>query len=115
MVDFSLAKLRHQTRKLRLRAFLDGKAEVVPSDTESPRECNLGKWIYSTGLSKYKNIPEVHQLEKTHANLHATIKNTVELKQAGDQAGAEQEFAKIEPLSKDILKLLTLMEKKIKQ
>ncbi len=53
MVDFSLTRLKHQARKMRIKLFLEDKAEVLPSDTESSKDCNLGNWIYSVGLCKY--------------------------------------------------------------
>lgn len=113
MVDFSLSRLKHQARNLRLKLFLDGKGEVIASDTESPRECKLGKWIYSVGLKKYQDLPQVQRLEQLHADVHAGIKRVIELKRAGNNGRAEQEYAQLEPASHELLLLLTEVEDKV--
>lgn len=115
MVDFSLSRLKHQARKLRLRLFLDGKGEVTESDNDaSPRNCKLGKWIYSVGLKTYENLPEVSRLEKVHAEVHAGIRRVIDFKRAGDTLQAEQEFKKLEPVSDELLTLLMVVEQKVK-
>lgn len=116
MVDFSLSRLKHQARKLRLRLFLDGKSEVIPSDEDaSPRNCKLGQWVHSVGLKEFENIPEVLRLEKVHAEVHAGIRRIIDLKRAGHTAQAEQEFIALEPFSDELLSLLTTVEQKVIQ
>lgn len=115
MVDFSLSRLKHQARKLRLRLFLDGKGEVMESDTDpSSKNCNLGKWIYAVGLKKFEAVPEVQRLEKVHADVHAGISRIIELKRGGNASQAEQEFVKLEPVSNELLSLLTIVEQKVR-
>lgn len=116
MVDFSLSRLKHQARKLRLRLFIDGKGEVTESDNDaSPKNCNLGKWIYSVGLKEYEKFPEVLRLEKVHAEVHAGIRRIIDLKRAGDTLQAEQEFSKLGAASDELLALLTVVEQKVKE
>lgn len=115
MVDFSLSRLKHQARHLRLRLYLDGKGEVIASDSDSARDCKLGKWIYSVGLKKYQAIPEVQRLEQLHADVHSGIKRIIELKRAGNTSQAEQEFARLEPASNELLSLLTAVEDKVRR
>ncbi|QQS08820.1 MAG: CZB domain-containing protein [Phycisphaerales bacterium] len=111
-LDFSSAKLKHSMWKLKLRDFLDGKPVLTPAQATSHTDCDLGKWIYAEGLSKYGSIPEMLKLEKEHETLHVTIKTIVGLKVSGRNKEAEAEYLKVEPISRRIVDLLTVIESK---
>lgn len=112
-MDFSLARLKHLTWKMKLRAFLDGKEELTMAQAVSHKDCDLGKWLYADGLKRYSEIPEMHQLEKVHEELHATVKRIVEMKSSNNVELAEKEFSKIEKTSQDIISLLNIIEEKV--
>ncbi len=117
-LDFTSAKLKHGSWKLKLRDFLDGKPGLTPAQATSHKDCDLGKWMYAPtvgGIAKYGNVPEMKALESEHTKLHATIKTIMSLKQAGNAAGAEAEFAKVEPISKKIIELLNAVEAHVKR
>lgn len=111
-LDFSMAKLKHQSWKLKLRDFLDGKPGLTSAQATSHRDCDLGKWLYSDGLAKYGQVPEIKTLEKVHETLHKTVKSIMDLKTAGKVADAEREFQKIDGISKQIVDLLSAIETK---
>ena len=110
--DFSSARFKHLNWKFRLRSFLDGKESITKEQAVSHKDCDLGKWLYSEGLEKYKQFDEMHQLEKVHENLHAVIKKVVDLKGKHDAAGAEAEYKKVEGLSATIIGYLDSLEQK---
>ncbi|MCA9727351.1 MAG: CZB domain-containing protein [Candidatus Eisenbacteria bacterium] len=112
-LDFTSARLKHSAWKLKLRDFLDGKPGLTEAQATSSRDCDLGKWIYGDGQSKYGAIPEMKQLETEHARLHEMIKTIMVSKRQGQAEKAEAEYKKIEPLSKTIVSLLDTMEKKV--
>lgn len=105
-LDFTTAKIKHSTWKVRLRDFLDGKGGLTKEQATSHKDCDLGKWMYGEGLAKYAGVPEMKSLEKEHETLHRTIKTIVDLKSTGKAKEAEAEFLKIEPISKKIVALL---------
>ena len=111
--DFMAAKLKHTMWKLHLREFLDGKAGLTAAAATSHRDCDLGKWLYSEGLAKYGAIAEMRQLDAKHAELHAVVKRIMELKAAGQTADAEAAYAKIDPISKQLVALLASVEKSV--
>jgi chemotaxis protein histidine kinase CheA len=113
LLDFALARNRHQQWFARLRQVLDGKSALTVEQAGSPKDCALGKWLYSTGLKDYGDIPEMQELEKTHAGFHALVRNIVTLRAAGHHAQAEQEFGDVKPTSAKIVELLTVVEKKV--
>ena len=113
LLDFAMARSKHYQWFDRLRQFLDGKATLTVEQAGSHKDCALGKWLYSSSLQKYGDIPEMQELEKSHAGYHVLVKNIVTLKTSGQHAQAEQEFTDVKPTSEKIVGLLTTVEKKV--
>ncbi len=111
--DFAVARVMHIAWKSSLRSFLDGKESMSEEQAISHKECDLGKWLYTDGMPSYGTMPEMKELEKIHIDLHSIIKRVVQLKQSGDNAAAEEELTKLEPVSQKIFMLLVAIEKKI--
>lgn len=86
--------------------------QVCFSEAVSPRDCALGKWLYSEGLAKYGQLSEVKALESEHARMHALMKSVLELKRAGRTAEARREFESVSTISDGIVRLLTDLDKK---
>lgn len=112
-IDFSKEMASHVIWNVKLRRFLDGGECITEKQLLSYRHCDLGKWLYSEGMDKYSTMPEVLELEKVHIELHAVVKRVVQAKQAGDVPAAELEFKKLELVSKKIIPLLAVTEKRI--
>jgi methyl-accepting chemotaxis protein len=111
-LDLSGAKSAHLNWKVRLRAFLDGKATLTEEEAVSHQHCAFGKWYYSEGMKNFGHIQELRDVEKPHAELHRTIKEIVKAMKAGDKAGAERLYANVEGISKQIVALLDIAESK---
>jgi methyl-accepting chemotaxis protein len=89
MLDFSSARFKHLNWKFRIRNFLDGKEVLTYEQATSHTDCDLGKWIYATGLEKYGNLQEMKELEATHRDLHHVIREVIKCKEEGDLKQAE--------------------------
>ena len=113
-MDFGLARLNHQVWKMRLRSFVNGREEMNESEAVSHRDCDLGKWMYGGALDEFRNIPEMAQLEVTHANMHKQIKAIVSAKNKGNADEAKEMFKEIGPLSAEVVQLLTAVEQQAK-
>ena len=111
--DFAVARVMHIAWKSSLRSFLDGKESMSEEQAVSHIDCDLGKWLYTAGMSSYGSMPEMQELEKVHIELHAIVKRVVQLKQSGDNATAGKELTKLDPVSQKIFLLLVSIEKKI--
>ncbi len=112
-LDFSAARTKHKLWKTRLRAFLDGESNMNESEAVSHHDCDLGRWLYGKGLEHYGHLPEMQQLEKTHAEMHALIKQVIQSKNSGDSQKAETVFARVERYSDQIVELLTRVERQV--
>jgi chemotaxis protein histidine kinase CheA len=113
LLDFAAARAKHQQWFDRLRKFLNGENTLTPEQAGSHKDCALGKWLYSAALKGYGDIPQIHDLETTHAGFHALVKHIVALKSAGHHPQAEQEFRDVKPTSARIVELLSIVEKKV--
>jgi len=113
--DFALARKAHKDWVGRLRGFLNGKTEMTVEQAGSPKLCNLGKWIYSTGMQNYGHFPEMCTLEKAHQEFHSLVREIVSLKLDADQARAEQQFRNVEPASEKIIELLMVVGRKVRE
>jgi two-component system chemotaxis sensor kinase CheA len=111
--DFAVARSKHRQWVERLREFLEGKTVLTVEQAGSHKGCALGKWLYSTGLREYGDIPEMLELEKTHAGFHALVKTIVTLRTAGHHAQAEQESEDVNRTSGKVIELLTAVEKRV--
>jgi hypothetical protein len=111
--DFNAAKAAHLAWKVRLNSFLKGTGQLTKDQAVSHQHCQLGQWYYSDGQKKYGHIPEMRQMEQPHAELHNIIKSILRLKEAGNIRGAEEEYLKVEPLSKQIVSLLDKVQAKV--
>jgi len=111
--DFAVARIMHMSWKISFREFLDGKRSSPLEQTVSHEDCYLGKWLYSEGIETYGKIPEMKELEKVHIELHAIMEKILQLKEFGNDAGAENEYKKLEEMSQKIFTLLVIVEKKI--
>ncbi|MCU7852918.1 MAG: CZB domain-containing protein [Candidatus Thiodiazotropha sp. (ex Monitilora ramsayi)] len=112
-LHLSQAKSAHLAWRGRLRAYLDGKGGLSAEQASDHHNCSLGKWYYSQGMAQFGHIPEMTELEKPHAELHGIIKNIIQLQESGQKASAEDEYAKVDPLSQRIVGLLEIIESKV--
>lgn len=108
---FAAACTNHKLWKTRLRSFMDGEASMREEEAVSHHACDLGKWLYSTGMREHGGMHKMQELEKIHAEMHAFIKLVIKTKQAGETDKAERMFARVETYSDQIVTLLEQLER----
>jgi methyl-accepting chemotaxis protein len=111
--DFQNAIAAHLAWKSRLRGFLDGRESLSLEQAVSHKHCVLGKWYYAEGLANYGHIAEMQEIEPPHTELHAIIKNIIELKESNQLSQAEHEYGKVAALSQKIVSLLSKVKQQI--
>jgi len=112
-VDFSRVKMAHRSWRLKLRSFLDGRENIDHKGLASHRDCELGKWIYASGMTAYGHLQEMQELETMHKDMHALVKHVVELKHAGKASEAEQEFSRVCEAADRVVGLITRVEAQV--
>ena len=111
--DFTEIRLQHVAWKVRLNDFLEGKKGMSEKEATSHKACDVGKWLYSVGMKKYGEMPEVQALEKIHVELHSTVKKIIMLKQSGKILDQEEEAVKLDNILRKIMFLLVDIEEKL--
>jgi len=109
-VDFARVKMAHRSWRLKLRHFLDGRESIDRKGLASHRDCELGKWIYGGGMAAYSHLHEMAELETKHKDMHALVKQVVELKYAGKVSEAEREFSRVCEAAEGVVALITAVE-----
>jgi len=112
-LDFFGARTAHLAWRQKIRDFLDGRKSLTQAEAVSHRDCVLGKWLYSSGMSNYGHIEEMQTMEQRHERLHAVIREIIDLKEAGRDASAEKMYTEIESLSGEIVGLLQMVEARV--
>ncbi|RYD78872.1 MAG: hypothetical protein EOP53_10500 [Sphingobacteriales bacterium] len=111
-LDFDQARIKHMLFKSKLRSILYGsKTDEQPILDE--RVCAVGKWLYGHALVKYSHIPEMQQLEKVHANIHAAARELLDLYHSGKEAEAREGLYKVNDIAAELVGLLDIIEAKV--
>jgi hypothetical protein len=112
-IDFSQARFKHLNWKFRLRNFLDGKETLTADQALSHLHCDLGKWYYAEGKTKYGHLPAMKKFEVEHEKLHNTVKLIQQLKTDGQITKAEAAYLELTKTSDIIVRLLDEAEQVI--
>jgi hypothetical protein len=113
IIDLERAKAAHLAWKVKLRGYLDGRSALSREQAVSDKDCAFGKWYFGPGLERFSNISEMAQVREPHAEIHELIRNIIDLKERGDIEQAEQEYAKLEPLSEMIVGLIEKIRQQV--
>ncbi|MEJ2394693.1 MAG: CZB domain-containing protein [Candidatus Thiodiazotropha sp.] len=93
-----------------MRDFLDGNSSLSHDEAVSHRDCMLGKWYYTEGLTRYGHLETMQQIDPPHEELHTLIRKIISLKEEGRQQESESLYARIGALSEEIIQLLNNVE-----
>jgi methyl-accepting chemotaxis protein len=111
--DFTEIRLQHVAWRAKLNDFLEGKNSMSEEEATSHKACDVGKWLYSAGMKKYGDMPEMQELEKIHVELHSTVKRIIMLKRSRKILDQEEEFDKLDKILRKIMLLLVDIEEKL--
>ncbi len=112
-LDFSLAKSKHLAWKVRLRGCLDGSEALSLDQAVSHRDCDLGKWLYSSGLAEHSHLPAMKELEKLHTEMHGNVQSCITHKNQNNEQAATQDYNAVASLSDKIVGLLSEIEQSV--
>ncbi len=113
-LDFEQARSKHLLFKTRLRSILYGVI-IDEGPVVSHYECTVGKWIYGHALQTYAHIPEMHQMEQVHAQLHIVARKLVEIYKEGNIEEAKKGLDGMEIIADEMIDLLSVVESKVQE
>jgi methyl-accepting chemotaxis protein len=113
--DFTDIRLKHIAWRVKLNDFLEGKPSMTEEEATSHKACDVGKWLYSKGMTKYGTMPEIQELEKIHVELHSTVKNIMSLKLSEHSSAEREGLERLDKILRKIMFLLVDIEQKLLQ
>jgi aerotaxis receptor len=112
--DFSQIKSAHLAWKTKVRSFINGDSGALSKEVAcSHKKCALGQWYFGEGQQKFSSNAIFRELDRPHAELHATIAKVIDHYEAGDHEQANKVYERIEPLSLEVVKCIDKLEKEI--
>jgi methyl-accepting chemotaxis protein len=110
ILDFFIAKQKHRMWMINMKAYLLGVEDFKAENIAKHTDCDLGKWIYGFAIKEFKGNQHFDELEKIHQELHRTIVDIIQLKEANQLVEANTAFNNLEEISGRILQLLDVLE-----
>lgn len=110
-INLKLVGANHNIWCMKLNQFVNSNTDAPP--VKSHRDCEMGKWLYSVGLSKYGQIKDITTLEKVHQQLHTLSQEIVNLKNSGNVNEARQKLFVLQDYSDQIIKLVNNVHNQI--
>ncbi|RAU20012.1 hypothetical protein CU669_20625 [Paramagnetospirillum kuznetsovii] len=107
-LDVNAARLSHLRWEADLEKAVNGEGPDEP--LKGHEDCDLGTWIYGTGLGRYGKLGAVWQLKTAHKRFHHMAEETLSACAAGKPERAAETMAAVRKLSGEILFLLTSLE-----
>lgn len=103
----------HTLWTVRLKKYIDGKMteKLDPHEICRDDQCDLGQWIYGSGLKKFYIDENFHKLRADHSRFHVSASKVIRHVHDNELSAAETmldgEFKKI---SHDMLTFLAAMK-----
>ncbi len=113
-LDFTQAKAKHLLFKSKLKSMLYGM-EMEETPLISHYECAVGKWIYGHALNDFGHIPEMHELEKVHSDIHLSARKLIALYKSGNIEEARKGLEEMELIADHLIGLLSTVELKVQE
>ncbi|GAB6054489.1 hypothetical protein JCM17960_33090 [Magnetospira thiophila] len=107
-LDVNIARLIHLKWEDQLEDLVAGKGG--PVQLQSHEDCDVGVWIYGSGLQKYAHTRDVWILKDVHKSFHKAADAVARAVADEDHELAELHLAQVRNLSKEIIFHLTSME-----
>lgn len=111
--DFADLRLKHVVWRANLEGLLAGEKTMTEEQATNHKACDVGKWLYSVGIKKYGDLPEIHELEKIHFKLHETVNKVLLLKESGDLLAEKEELGNLDKILSMMMHLLVKIEEKL--
>ena len=99
VMELEVARAAHQAWKLRLRAFLDGNADIPHEQAVSSHDCDFGRWYYSRGQEHFGRSGAMAAIERPHDRMHQLIAEIITARSQNKLEEAEMKYREVCELS----------------
>jgi methyl-accepting chemotaxis protein len=113
-VMLQTAKADHINFKIRMANMALGNGLIAEKDIHDHKQCRLGKWYNSHGMSCYGQDADFRNMESPHARVHEIGKEIARLSASGQMQTAQRKIEDLESYSKQLFTQIDNLLKKIK-
>jgi methyl-accepting chemotaxis protein len=111
--EFGVMRQAHLDWRKVVNDVVSGRKDANEVKVVSHRDCKLGKWLYSEGMSSYGHLAEMQDLEKHHETMHHCVKDVMSHKKNNNQIAAEESQQCVSEMSGKVVDLLYKVEGKV--
>ncbi|WP_419320572.1 CZB domain-containing protein [Caulobacter sp. ErkDOM-E] len=86
------AFMTHSAVKSRLRKAIKGEENIEPTTIRRDDVCEVGKWIYGEGGSKFSSVPVFVEFKKVHSEFHKCAYDIMMMYNSGKIAEANRDL-----------------------
>lgn len=109
-----LYKTDHLLWTWRIYNMILGFDSVKSTEIGDHHECRLGKWVDNIGTQKCGSLAALHELEGPHRQVHDLARQAAAAYEEGNLAKAEQILATMTQASRDVVDLLSQIQRDCK-
>ncbi|XOF33345.1 MAG: CZB domain-containing protein [Candidatus Electrothrix sp. YB6] len=110
------ATIVHLQWKSKLSDFFYGVEELNASQVPDHTHCELGKWLYSSGLQELAELSGTDRLDSAHKEVHNEIKRLVQMpEETRKSAEGKQALAHFKTKCDRLVDILENLEAQAKQ
>ncbi|MBF0311438.1 MAG: type IV pili methyl-accepting chemotaxis transducer N-terminal domain-containing protein [Magnetococcales bacterium] len=104
--DLRHIKRAHLAWLRKLEDVIRGRSALTPEQVSSARECDLGRWYYGEGMSRFGGLGVFKEVEEAHLAVHEAAREVVGLMQGGRKAEAEAGMVRFNAIKDRLFVLL---------
>jgi len=98
--------LQHLLWVIKARGIIDGKLNIDSGAVTDHHSCDLGKWIYGSNSTSFRNNTNFSALESRHEILHNKVKEIVQSLKSDSAEKRESRYNELLELSGEVIDLL---------
>jgi methyl-accepting chemotaxis protein len=100
----------HRSWVGRIERMISGTERIDSATLGDHTSCALGKWYYGPSRRQYAGAAAFREIERPHADMHASVKRAVAECEAGNTAGAKSALAEIRRQSEAVVRGIDSLE-----
>jgi len=103
-------KLSHSAWKRKLSDLLSNKKQLKETDISSHKDCEFGRWYFSTGMEQFGTNKIFKVIDEKHEKVHTTAKEITRLYNNGEKEASNKLYREFSGVTDVLFKHLDLLE-----
>lgn len=110
-IDWEVIKMQHITWRMRFRSMLNsGSGKLEEIQVKDHTQCDMGKWMHSTGIKRYGDDPAFKILLDRHKEFHDVAAKGYNAYSDRNLSEANHYLSDVTKISDDMLQLIDVFK-----